>query len=200
MGNKDIGIVTAKILDLKKRDTIDMVGNGVNLFTGKTPKIGHGEKDMGQYDSLVELQAAASCCHLIPIDLWLKLGGYDTAYDPYGFEDIDICLRVKKLGKKILFACDARIYHKGTQTLGDGKYVRAYTTVKGRNMRRFLSRHAKPYHWLGFIFLVPFLTAGSLFRAIRSGDPGATFHIFSSFFSPHQGKDPSPDSTKNKSK
>lgn len=180
------GIVTAKILDYKDRDVIDAVGNRVSLFTGKTPNMGHGERDVGQYDSLVDLKAASGCCQLIPTDLWMELGGYDPDFNPYGYEDIDLCLRMRGIGKRILLASKARIYHKGTQTLGEGRYVSSYTKVKGKHMRRFLAKHAKLHHKVVFLFLAPFLAVGSILRAFRSGDPGAAFRMFSSFIFAHR--------------
>lgn len=185
---KNTGIVTAKILDFKKKDIIDMVGNKVNLFTGKTPKIGLGEKDRGQYDSLDQLAGASSCCHFIPIKVWLQLGGYDAAFDPYGYEDLDLSMRTRKLGKKIYLASKSIIYHKKTQTLGGGKYVSTYTRVKGRNMRRFLAKHAKLHHKIGFFILAPFLGITTMLRAIRSGDPSAAFRLVSAFFSTKEKK------------
>lgn len=180
--HKDTGIVTGKILNYDNRQIIDAVGNNVNLFTGKTPKIGYGEKDIGQYDSKIKLKAASGCCQLIPIDLWMELGGYDLDFNPYGYEDIDFCLRMRGLGKRILLASKARIYHKGTQTLGKGRYVSSYTRVKGKHIRRFLSKHAKFHHRIGLLFLAPFLAGGSIVRSIRSGDPMAALSLFSSFF------------------
>ena len=183
---QESGIVTGKILDFKKRDIIDAFGNHINLFTGKTPKIGHGQKDVGQYDSVIYLEAAGGGCQLISTEVWKELGGYDDAFSPYGFEDMDMSLRVRAIGKKILFTPKAKIYHKGTQTIGDGIYVSKYTKLKGKHMRRFLSKHAKLHHKIFFYIFAPFLAVGSILRAIRSGDPGAAFSMFSSFFFPNR--------------
>jgi hypothetical protein len=49
-------------------------------------------------------------------------------------------------------------------------------------MRRLLAKHAKLHHKIVFLFLAPFLAVGSILRAIRSGDPGAAFRMFSSLF------------------
>jgi GT2 family glycosyltransferase len=180
--DQNSGIVTAKIMNYASRDVIDAFGNQVNLYTGKTPKIGCGEKDIGQYDSLHYLEAACGCCQLIHVELWKKLGGYDDAFSPYAYEDIDMSLRVRDLGKKIILAQKAKIYHKSTQTIGDGSYVSSYTQIKGKNMRRFLAKHSKFHHKVIFLIVAPFLAVGSILRAIRSGDPKAAFRMFSSFF------------------
>jgi GT2 family glycosyltransferase len=176
------GIVSAKLLNYYQRNIVDGIGNKINLFTGKCPKIGYGEIDKGQYDSVLELDAASGCCQLISVDLWRRLKGYDEAFNPYGYEDLDMCLRVKNIGLKILFSKNAIIFHKGTQTLGKGGYVSSYTKVKGKLMKRFLCKHAKFHHWIGFAAIAPFLALGTIVRAFRGGDPAASINMFLSFF------------------
>ena len=180
--HEDTGIVTPKILNFYNRQIIDAAGNEVNLFTGKTPTVGYGEKDVGQYDAIVFLKAASGCCQFIPVEVWRQLKGYDTDFHPYGYEDLDLCLRARALGKKILLSSNSLIYHKKTQTIGSGKYVSSYTSIKGKNLRRFLTKHAKLHHKMCFFIIAPFLAFGSIFRAIRSGDPLAAFRLVSSFF------------------
>ena len=196
--NQNSGIVTSKILNFNNRDVIDTIGNGVNLYTGKVTKVGSGEKDRGQYDSLFHLEAANGCCQLIAAELWKELAGFDEAFSPYGYEDTDLSLRVRKLNKKILLAHKAKIYHKGTQTLGGGKYISAYTSVKGKNMRLFLFKHAKLHHRIGFLFAAPLLAVGSIQRAIRAGDLRAAFRMFFSFFcASHKEINPRTDPAEN---
>lgn len=56
-----------------------------------------------------EYQAVTGACMLVRHDLWQTLGGLDEDYD-FGLEDIDFCLRSRKLGWRI--RC-----HHGTDSL-----------------------------------------------------------------------------------
>lgn len=177
------GVITGKLMQLENPTLFDGVGNVVNFVTGKCSSIGAGECDNGQYDEPAEVDATASACHFVPVNVMKLVGGYDEAYFPYGYEDMDFCLRVREHGYRILTAPKSVVYHLGSQTLGAGNYVSAYTEIKGKLLRRFLRRHARPYHRIGFYIVAPFLAVGTLVRAIRSGDPKAALSLFRSYFS-----------------
>ena len=46
-----------------------------------------------------------------------KLNGFDERFNMYG-EDVDICLRAKKLGINCYFWPDAKLWHKVSASLG----------------------------------------------------------------------------------
>ncbi len=53
---------------------------------------------------------------------FLWLGGFDSIYKPYSWEDIDLSYRAWKRGLKVLYEPKSIIYHKGKATIG--KYKR----------------------------------------------------------------------------
>lgn len=55
---------------------------------------------------------------IAPTEIIRRVGGFDRAFDPFGFENIDCCYRVKQLNKSIV--CDGRtdLYHIGHVTTG----------------------------------------------------------------------------------
>ena len=48
----------------------------------------------------------------VPRPLFLKLGGFDESFFMY-FEDIDLCKRIKKLGKRVIYFPGVKVRHWG---------------------------------------------------------------------------------------
>ena len=64
-----------------------------------------------------ELDAVTGACLAIRRDLFLELGGYDEAY-VNGWEDVDLCLRVRVAGKPVVYRGDLWLWHAEGQTRG----------------------------------------------------------------------------------
>ena len=77
---------------------------------------------------------------------WEASGGMDERFFPAWFEDVDFCLRLKKLGWKILFSeGPGKVFHKGgssLDTLGFSGFLGHYN----RNLLRFWRKH-HPLSW-----------------------------------------------------
>jgi len=84
---------------------IDDRGQPIHLYKGK---------DANFPPALVsrEFQLVTAACWLVPRDLFLSLGGLDTAF-VNGYEDVDFCLRCKERARKIFYVADSVIYHYG---------------------------------------------------------------------------------------
>ncbi len=86
-----------------------------------------------------EVPWATGCAMLIPSRLLRDLGGFDDRYY-LSWEDVDLCLRIRKAGYAVAAVPAARIYHKGGrsgQRMPEGKY---YYTV--RNSLLLVRKHA----------------------------------------------------------
>ena len=79
-----------------------------NLFNGwKMRDFNHAtERDVDQ---------PAGAAILVRKDLLLKLGGLDERF-PMFFSDVDLCRRIKDLGKRVVFCPDAVVTHRGGST------------------------------------------------------------------------------------
>ena len=62
-----------------------------------------------------EYLAVTGACFLIRKDLFWSVGGFDQAYKT-GFEDIDLCLKLRMLGYKHYVANKSRVWHKRSST------------------------------------------------------------------------------------
>jgi len=69
-------------------------------------------------------QAITGSCMLMPRDLFVTCGGFDEGYRN-GYEDVDLCLRARQLGRTVVCCTSAFIYHYGqiseTRTADDDR-------------------------------------------------------------------------------
>ncbi len=79
-----------------------------------------------------EWNAVTAACLLIKADVFRKVGGFDEEYKN-GFEDIDLCVRLRAKGYRLLVSNRSVIEHHGSVAPGRKKYDEA-------NRERFLKR------------------------------------------------------------
>jgi GT2 family glycosyltransferase len=70
------------------------------------------ERDADGGDELAEVDAGIGCCMLFDRELWREVGGFDSRYDPAGFEDFDFALGARALGRKVFFMPDVEVIHR----------------------------------------------------------------------------------------
>jgi GT2 family glycosyltransferase len=58
-----------------------------------------------------ELSAVTAACMLVSKNIFVKLGGFNTIFLKVAFNDVDLCLRSRVLGYRVVFAADAKLYH-----------------------------------------------------------------------------------------
>ena len=113
---KAVGIVGAKLL---------FPGSGLLQHCGLI-KLSNGMPDhlyfkkRADYPPANERKAVwgvTGACFLIPKTLFDELGGFDEQYIN-GFEDVDLCLRVREKGLNIYYEPKAVIYHYESRTQG----------------------------------------------------------------------------------
>ena len=63
-----------------------------------------------------EVPAVTAACMLVRKDLFEKVGGFDERYF-YGYEDVDFCLKIRKIGYRIIYCPTSTLFHYefGTQ-------------------------------------------------------------------------------------
>lgn len=77
------------------------------------------ERDEGQYDTLADIHWATGACLVIrSVDYW-RVGGLDHRFFAHN-EEIDLCWRLRLLGRRIVCVPESRVYHVGGGTLPKG--------------------------------------------------------------------------------
>ena len=116
-----VGIVGSKLLFPDGR--IQHVG--VAFDEGKNP--GHIYRgfpsDMWPAKLTREYQAVTAACLLIDRNLYGSVGGLDEAYEN-SYEDIDLCLKVRALGRRVLVCAGSTVYH--FESISENRHARDF--------------------------------------------------------------------------
>jgi glycosyltransferase involved in cell wall biosynthesis len=62
-------------------------------------------------ERVAEVDASCGCCMMYRREDALAVGGYDTGYAPVWFDDVDLSLSIRKLGRKNFYLPDVRLVH-----------------------------------------------------------------------------------------
>ncbi|MBX6385488.1 MAG: glycosyltransferase [Microbispora sp.] len=84
---------------------IDAAGYPVRFGRGKSLE----EAEEHLSPKVVDYISAAAL--LVPRDLFMAAQGFDLTYEPAYYEDVDLCFKLRSLGRKTLFVPDARVIH-----------------------------------------------------------------------------------------
>jgi GT2 family glycosyltransferase len=151
----DAGLVTPKAYRDGTADLIASAGGmRVRLGQASVTDIGAGQRDRGQYEEPVTTDACVGFAVLARREVLAQIGGFDENYNPYGWEEVDLSLRVRKAGHSIRYVPGALCWHAGG-TPGRGRRILAYERGKMRNYWRLMVGHATPTEWLSFLALLP---------------------------------------------
>lgn len=139
--NNDIEIIRADWLDelLRQgcRDEIGAVGamlwypdmtmQHAGVVIGAGGVAGHAHHRLpvghpgyfGRAAFALEVCAVTAACLLMPRKLFIELGGFDEESLAVAFNDVDLCLRLRRLGYKVIFTPRAELIHHESATRGD---------------------------------------------------------------------------------
>ncbi len=112
-------IYGTKILYDSNKSLLWYGGGRVDLSKGIISHIGI-RKNHNEFNSRLETDYVTGCCMIIHKDNYLKLNGFDESFFMYN-EDVDLCLRAKKIGVNCLYIPSAIVYHKVSLSTG-GNY------------------------------------------------------------------------------
>lgn len=111
---------------------------------------------------------------MVRADIFERLGGFDSLFDPFGPEDIDFSLRLQAAGYRALYVPGALAYHEVSHSFEGGDYTATYAHAKARHWLRFLRRHGSPLQQAGFLLVgAPLIALRMVFRELARGNPGA---------------------------
>lgn len=151
----DIGMASPKIIYHGTDNIIQFAGaTNINKFTGRGRKIGHFEKDLGQYDEDRETQLAHGAAMIIPASIITKVGPMPEVYFLY-YEEHDWCEMIKRAGYKIYYVGGSRVYHKESMSIGKENKLKTY--YLSRNRLLFMRRNTSGVDlWIGYLFFTFF--------------------------------------------
>ena len=80
--------------------------------------------------------AVTAACMLMRKDVWDQVGGLDVNY-AVAFNDVDLCMRIRKAGYLIVWTPYAEMYHYESKSRGDEDSIEKQTRFQGE-IDRFL--------------------------------------------------------------
>lgn len=128
-------------------------------------KIGLNEIDTGQYDEIKERDLLDDVFWLLPQKLYDEIGGY-SPYFWFNSEQADFALRAKKAGYKLIFTPNAKLWHKGSASIGgrDRNPKLVYWHIQSTLIFRFLHL-TRPQFFIQYIKII-YGIIGTFFKAI----------------------------------
>lgn len=178
--NPQVGIACGKAYTDSKLITIMSAGIRANLFSGSIYDIGSGKNDNGQYDHSGYVDACGGFGIMIRRELFSKLGGFDENFSPYGWEDVDLCLKAKKHGYYTYYLSEAVLIHKGTK-LGR-KPNPLYEKSKIKNYIYLLRSNTNSFQKITCAVCIPFRALGLTLKLIFNGHARIVLEHFKGLF------------------
>jgi GT2 family glycosyltransferase len=118
-----IAAVQPKILAYHNKRTFEYAGAGGGYIDAFGYPFCRGrifnqvEEDRGQYNDQREIFWATGACMMIRSAAYQDFGGLDEDFFAH-MEEIDLCWKIHRTGKKIFYCGQSSVYHVGAGTLG----------------------------------------------------------------------------------
>ncbi|MCH5175336.1 MAG: glycosyltransferase family 2 protein [Prevotellaceae bacterium] len=125
------------------------------------------EKDEGQYDEVVPLLWATGAALLVRASDWRESGGLDARFFAH-MEEIDLCWRLRTMGRTIVCVSDSTAYHLGGATLSHGNPHKTFLNF--RNNLLMLYKNLPQDELLKVMRVRRFLDYVAAFQFLLKGD------------------------------
>lgn len=93
------------------------------------------------WDFPFRVQQPAAACLLLRTDTFRELGGFDEAFSPAWFEDVDLCRRLSDRRLDLWFIPDARFIHEGGYSAAALPLEEFFTVYWGNACRYYTKHH-----------------------------------------------------------
>lgn len=120
--NSDVAAAQPKILSQRNKSYFEYAGAsggfidrfGYPFCRGRIFKA--VEKDLGQYDTPIDVLWATGACLVIRSNNFFEAGGFDASFFAH-MEEIDLCWRLNCRGRRVVCIPQSTVYHVGAATL-----------------------------------------------------------------------------------
>lgn len=136
------------------------IQNGKEILSGKS--IGYFKKGLVWHDRSPDQLTAgqtfwvAGGSGAFRKSIWEKLKGFDIAFQPFYWEDIDLSYRARKKGYKILFEPKSIVVHNHESTIGKMYSGKDIQNISTRNQLLFFRKNIKnPLLWIQHLIWLP---------------------------------------------
>lgn len=136
-----IGFATGKVYYFDQPTVLQTVGRKEDSIWWGGEMIGNREEDRGQYDQVSERVFIDDIYTLVSKRVYIDTQGYSSDFFLEA-EEYDWQARAKKLGYKIMYTPNAKLWHKDSMTIGRDSALKAY--YDARNPLLVILKHKSP--------------------------------------------------------
>jgi GT2 family glycosyltransferase len=186
--------VQPKILSWKDKSRFDYAGAGGGFLDAlgypycRGRLWDHLEHDQGQYNDTCDVDWASGACMAIRAHDYFEQGGFDGDFFAH-MEEIDLCWRLRKSGRKIGYLGAATVYHLGGATLDRGSSKKLYLNI--RNSLSMLYKNVGLSRFVATVVVKGAMEGLAALNYLRQGQVGfakAIFQGYSDFFASQKKK------------
>lgn len=140
--NEDVAAIQPKILSYNNKTMFEYAGAAGGFIDSLGYPFCRGrifntlESDNGQYNTIVDIFWASGACFMIRSSDFKSVGGFDASFFAH-MEEIDLCWRLKKTSKHIMFISKSTIYHLGGATLDTESPQKIYLNFRNNLIMLF---------------------------------------------------------------
>lgn len=155
-------IVTGKVYSYDKPDVLQHIGSDFDS-KGVLQRLAFMEKDTGLYDKEAYRDMIDDVFWLLPTKIVRDVGLYCN-YFWFNHEQADYALRAKKMGYKLLYTPNAKLWHMESYSVGKTSPKRQYWEVKSQLVFKWLHHSYKEFYvfylvkwlvvWKRFLILI----------------------------------------------
>lgn len=133
--NSNLAATQPKIKDYKKKTHFEYAGAAGGYLDKYAYAFCRGrifeeiEKDTGQYDQAVNIDWASGACLFIRRKDYWEAGGLDELFFAHQ-EEVDLCWRLRSMGKEIQCLPESVVYHIGGATLDKSNPQKTYLNFR----------------------------------------------------------------------
>ena len=164
--NPGIGLAQAKVYDFDEPNLILGFGSKID-YTQNIVK-NYFVRDTGQYEKVLEVDFVGTGATLVRKEVYDEVGLLDPMFLGYGYEDIDLCVRARQFGYKVVWCPYAKVWHRPHS--GVGKYSFRKKYLESRNAIYFMKKHALWHQWMKFLFFAGLGLVYAFFRESLRGN------------------------------
>jgi GT2 family glycosyltransferase len=138
------------------------------------------ETDSGQYNTTVDIFWATGACMFVRAEDIRRVGWLDEDFFAH-MEEIDLCWRLKRMGKRICFCNDSVVYHVGGGTLPKNNPRKTFLNF--RNNLLLLAKNLPLAKFYPIAFTRIVLDEVAAIKFLLSGQYKDTWAVYRAFYS-----------------
>lgn len=140
------------------------------------------EKDLGQYDTTVDILWATGACLFIRTAVYKEAGGLDAGFFAHQ-EEIDLCWRLRSRGYRLVCTPQSVVYHVGGATLSVENPRKTFLNFRNNLLMLYKNIPDKDLvHVMRVRFWLDYIAAGKFLLSGHSANARAVYEARKAFF------------------